>query len=313
MHQINMKKDFLSITDLGLDINTILELAVKLKTPEGFKKFQSSLTNKSMAMIFEKSSTRTRVSFEVAMTQLGGHSLFLNSKDLQLSRGETVADTARVISRFVDIIMYRAFDHKIMIELAKNSTVPVINALDDIEHPCQIIADFLTIMEYKGRLKGLNLVYLGDGNNVCNSLLLGSSMCGVNMKAVCPEGFLPTKEILDQARQFAEKMGCNITATQEPDSAVKDADVIYTDTWVSMGDETEVEERRTRFKPYQVNSQLVAKAKSDYIFMHCLPAHRGEEVTDDVMDSENSVVFDQAENRLHAQKAIILYLLEKTK
>ncbi len=299
--------------DLGTDLVPILNLAGKLKTKQGLNKYKRSLDNRSMAMIFEKSSTRTRLSFEVAMTQLGGHSLFLSSKDLQLSRGETVADTARVMSRFVDIIMYRAFSHEIMKELAENSDVPVINALDDLEHPCQIMADLLTIKEHKGKLKKLEFSYLGDGNNVCNSLLLGSAMCGMNMRVGCPDGYLPDKRIFKTAKKIAEQNGCRITITHQPDEAVKCADVIYTDTWISMGDETEAEVRKKIFKPYQVNSKLVTGAKKDYIFMHCLPAHRGEEVTDEVMDSKNSVIFDQAENRLHAQKAIILYLLNQIK
>jgi ornithine carbamoyltransferase len=297
--------------DLGNDIAKVLNFSKNLKKPDMFNNFTNKLKNKSMAMIFEKSSTRTRVSFEVAMTQLGGHSLFLSPKDLQLARGETVADTARVLSRYVDIIMYRAFDHNTMTELAKHATVPVINALDNIEHPCQIVADLLTILEHKESLKGINLAYLGDGNNVCNSLLIGAALVGMNISVGCPNDYTPDRTITKIATELAEKNDCSVTITPDPKTAVKDCDVIYTDVWVSMGDEAEHEKRETIFKPYQVNKELIDVAKDNCIVMHCLPAHRGLEITDEVMDSEHSVVFDQAENRLHAQKGIILYLLDE--
>jgi ornithine carbamoyltransferase len=307
-----IKKDLVSILDLGPRLEEVLDLAARIKSGENESYYQKILENKSMAMIFEKSSTRTRVSFEVAMTQLGGHSLFLSPKDLQLARGETVSDTARVLSRYVDIIMYRAFDHNIMKELAAAANVPVINALDNLEHPCQIVADLLTIKEFKKDLHEIDCAYVGDGNNVCNSLLLGAASVGMNIHIGCPENYLPDLNILEITKELAEKNHCSIDITSNPAEAVRNCDVIYTDVWISMGDEGEVNKRKDVFRPYQVNRELVSQAKDDYIFMHCLPAHRGDEVVDEILDSEHSVVFDQAENRLHAQKAIILYLLNKT-
>jgi ornithine carbamoyltransferase len=313
MDNITNKKDLISMVDLcsGSDLADVLNLATTIKSGQNSDHYQNILNNKSMAMIFEKSSTRTRVSFEVAMTQLGGHSLFLSPKDLQLARGETVADTARVLSRYVDIIMYRAYKHEVMTELAEHSTVPVINALDDLEHPCQIVADLLTIQEQKGELNGLKLAYMGDGNNVCNSLLIGSALSRINMRVGCPHGYEPDKNLLSKATAIAEENDCTITITSDPTEAVEGCDIVYTDVWVSMGDEDEGTMRNELFKPYQVNSELVKGAMSDYIFMHCLPAHRGQEVSSEVIDSKNSVIFDQAENRLHAQKAIILFLLNR--
>jgi ornithine carbamoyltransferase len=310
---VTKKRDLISMLDLstGSDLANVLTLATTIKSKQNFDHFQNILNNESMAMIFEKSSTRTRVSFEVAMTQLGGHSLFLSPKDLQLARGETVADTAKVLSRYVDIIMYRAFKHEMMMELAKHSTVPVINALDDLEHPCQIVADLLTIKEHKGELRGLKLAYMGDGNNVCNSLLIGTALAGIDMRLGCPDGYEPDTNLFNKALDIAGENDCTITITKDPNEAVDGCDIIYTDVWVSMGDEDEGEVRNEIFKPYQVNSELVKGADSDYIFMHCLPAHRGLEVTSEVIDSRNSVIFDQAENRLHAQKAIILFLLNR--
>jgi ornithine carbamoyltransferase len=307
------KRDLISITDLGPEIGSIIHFARRLKDPTFAKEYSNILDGRSMAMLFEKSSTRTRVSFEVAMTQLGGHGLFLSTENLQVSRGETVADTARVLSRYVDLIMYRSYSHQTMKELAKFAGVPVINALDDVEHPCQIIADLLTILEHKSSFQNLNFAYLGDGNNVCNSLLLGTALSGINMRVGCPEGYYPGEDILKRAQEIAAENNCSILITNDPNEAVKDCDVIYTDTWVSMGDESEAVKRREILKPYQVNSELVASAKQDYIFMHCLPAHRGDEVTDEIMESNHSVIYDQAENRLHAQKAIILFLLDLMK
>lgn len=312
MENDSTKKNFVSVLDLGNDIEKVIQLSTRLKDPEIKNSHYNKLKNKSMAMIFEKSSTRTRVSFEVAMTQLGGHSLFLSPKDLQLARGETVADTARVLSRYVNIIMYRAFDHNMMNELAKHSTVPVINALDNVEHPCQIIADLVTVLEHKSTLRGMNFVYVGDGNNVCNSLLLGAASVGMNMTAACPEGYYPDSEILQKAQKIAVEKNCEIKLLQDPLEAVAGCDVIYTDVWVSMGDEAEKAKREAIFQPFQVNKELLKAAKPDCIVMHCLPAHRGQEITDEVLESQQSVIFDQAENRLHAQKAIILYLLGMT-
>ncbi len=243
------------------------------------------------------------------MTQMGGHAIFLSQDDTQLGRGETIADTARVLSRFVNAIMYRAYRHTDMVELAKHATVPVINALDDLEHPCQITADLLTIKEHKGGLKGLKLAYVGDGNNVANSLLLGGAAAGMGVVLGCPEGYRPDSAIMAEAAQLAKRNGATSAVVSDPFEAVKGADVVYTDTWVSMGDEEQVAQRKRDLLPYQVNEALMSVAKPDAIFMHCLPAHRGNEVTDDVIEGPRSVVFDQAENRLHAQKAILLAVL----
>ena len=301
-----MTKHLISILDVEDSINDIIELATVIKTRQKNGEIYEPLKNKSLGMIFEKPSTRTRVSFEVGMTQLGGHSLYLSPKDLQIGRGETVADTARVLSRYLSGIMYRAFSNKVMQELADNASVPVINALDDVEHPCQILADLLTIKEHKKKFSGLKMVYVGDGNNVCNSLMLGAAIVGMNMVVSCPEGYDPHKELYQKALEIAEGNGCTLTMERDPVKAVTDADVVYTDVWISMGQEgPEAEAKERTFKPYQVNESLISHAKPDYIFMHCLPAHRGYEVTDEVVDSENSVVLDQAENRLHAQKAVL--------
>jgi ornithine carbamoyltransferase len=302
-----MKRDILSVLDLKDDLIEVLDLAERMKVKE--MNIASPLQGKSLAMIFEKSSTRTRVSFEVGMTQLGGHALYLSPKDLQMGRGETVADTARTLSRYVNGIMYRAYKHDMMVELAKYASVPVINALDDVEHPCQIAADLLTIREHLGKFKGKKLVYVGDGNNVCNSLLLGAGVVGMDMVAACPPGYRPNRSILVKAKKLAKKNGSKIEVMDDPTQAARGADVLYTDVWVSMGDEAEAEEREKAFKPYQLNSALLKKAKKGCIVMHCLPAHRGKEITDEVIDGEQSVVWDQAENRLHAQKAILVKLM----
>ena len=304
-----MKRDLLSVEDVKDDLLEILELARNIKNRQEAGEEYEPLRDKSLAMIFEKPSTRTRVSFEVAMTQLGGHALYINTMDLQLGRGETIADTAKVLSRYVDAITYRAYSHENMEELARNATVPVINALDSLEHPCQIIADLFTIREVKGELPGLKLAYVGDGNNVCNSLLLGSALSGLRMVAACPVGYEPDPTILRRAKVLAEEKGGSISIVRNPEEAVKGADIVYTDVWVSMGDEDEGDVRKKVFRNYQVNDRLMSLAKEDGIFMHCLPAHRGMEVTGAVIDSERSIVFDQAENRLHAQKAVLVKLL----
>jgi ornithine carbamoyltransferase len=300
------KRDVISMLDLKDDLEDVLELALELK--KGKYHNAEPLKNKTMAMIFEKASTRTRVSFEVGMTQMGGHAIFLSPKDMQLGRGETVADTAKVLSRYVDVIMYRAFKHEIMLELAQNSSVPVINALDDLEHPCQISADLLTIKEHKGQLKGLKLTYVGDGNNVCNSLMLGAALTGMDFVAGCPKGYQPNPDLTKKAKEIAKKNKCTVSVMEDPKAAAKDADVLYTDVWVSMGEEDEAAQRQRVFKPYQINSDLVALTAKDSIVMHCMPAHRGMEISAEVIDGDRSVVFDEAENRLHAQKAIILTL-----
>ncbi len=305
-----MARHIISMLDLQEDLMEILSLAERIKEKQKRGEVYDPLKNRSLAMIFEKPSTRTRVSFEVGMTQLGGHALYLSPKDLQIGRGETIADTARVLSRFVDAIMYRAFSHDVMRELAENATVPVINGLDDLEHPCQILADLLTIKEHKGDFRGLKLVYVGDGNNVCNSLMLGAAMVGMDMVVSCPHGYEPDARLFEKAREIASRNDSDVRIVHDPVEAVKDADVIYTDVWVSMGQEgPEAKQKEEKFRPYQVNSDLVKHARPDYIFMHCLPAHRGYEVTDEVVDSPNSVVFDEAENRLHAQKALLVKLL----
>jgi ornithine carbamoyltransferase len=265
------------------------------------------LSGKKLGMIFEKPSTRTRVSFEVAMYELGGHAIYLSSSELQLKRGETIADTARVLSRYVDGIMARVYSHKDIVELAKYASIPVINGLSDMFHPCQVLGDLLTIKEKKGYLEGLKLTYLGDGNNVCHSLMIGGVKMGLKVFVSTPKDYQPSKEVINMAKE-CEKDGGELHLVEDPIEAVKDSDIIYTDVWVSMGQE-DSEIKKKKLMPYQVNKELVKYAKKDFIFMHCLPAHRGEEVLDEVIDSENSVVFDQAENRLHIQKGILALLL----
>ena len=267
------------------------------------------LKGKTLAMIFEKPSTRTRVSFEVGMWQLGGYALYLSAGDLQLGRGETIGDTAQVLSRYVSGIMARVFSHQTILDLVKYSRVPVINGLSDFTHPCQGLADLFTVYEKKGRLSGLKLAYVGDGNNVAHSLLYGCSKVGMNITLACPKGYEPDPEVVSRAKEEGKRSGCKVNVTDDPIEAVKEADIIYTDVWASMGKEKEHEKRVKILKPYQVNAKLVKEAKKDYLFMHCLPAHRGEEVTDDVADSKNSVIFDQAENRLHTQKALMALIM----
>ncbi len=299
-----MPKHLISLSDLSKsEILDILSLAERLKDERRRGVFRDYLKNRSLAMIFELPSTRTRVSFEVAMADMGGHALHLGWNDLQLGRGETVADTARVLSRYVSAIMARVRSHETVVELAKNSDVPVINGLSNLEHPCQILADLLTINEKKGL--DVKLAWVGDGNNVCNSMILASAILGFKMSVATPKGFEPDERIL----KMAEEIGRAPEILSNPFDAVNEADVIYTDVWASMGQEAEREERLKAFREFQVNSRLVENAKDDVIVMHCLPAHRGEEITDDVMDGKHSVVFDQAENRLHAQKAVLLRLI----
>lgn len=278
---------------------------LKLKSKMGEK--TPILSGKKLGMIFEKPSTRTRVSFEVAMYELGGHAIYLSSNELQLRRGETIADTARVLSRYLDGIMARVFSHKDLVELAKHSTIPVINGLSDMFHPCQVLGDLLTIKEKKGKLEGIKLTYVGDGNNVCHSLMIGGVKMGLKVVVSTPKEYQPDPEVVRMAKE-CEKDGGELHLIEDPIEAVKDSDVIYTDVWVSMGQE-DSEIKKKRLQPYQVNKDLVKHAKEDFIFMHCLPAHRGEEVVDEVIDSVNSVVFDQAENRLHIQKGILSLLL----
>jgi ornithine carbamoyltransferase len=302
-----MKKDLISLLDVRDDIFDFLSLATDLKATR--QRNGRQLQGQTLAMIFEKSSTRTRVSFETGMFQLGGNTIYLSQNDSQLGRGETVADTAQVLSRYVDGMIYRAFDHKNMVDLAKHSTVPVINALDNLEHPCQVMADLLTIMERKKEFEGLKFAYIGDGNNVCNSLALGAALVGMDFVAATPMGYSPDTAIMEKAASIARTKGHTCDCINDPQMAAKDADVLYTDTWVSMGQECEAQRKEKVMKPYQINKALMSLTNKDSMFMHCLPAHRGHEVTDDVMDGKHSVVFDQAENRLHAQKAILIKLM----
>lgn len=301
-----MSSHLLSLSDLSYaDIINLLDAASDLKEKRAHGKTFDILKNKTLAMLFEKSSTRTRLSFEVAMTDLGGHAIYLNYKDIQLGRGESIADTARVMSRYVHAIMARVYKHETLIELSENGTVPVINGLSDLEHPCQLLADLLTIREYKGKIKGLNFAWIGDGNNVCNSAMLACALTGMKMTVACPEGYEPSAEILAKARE----LGGIINVINDPIKAAKNADILSTDVWVSMGDEEEQDQRLYDFKPYQINSKLLEQAKHDVMVLHCLPAHRGEEITAEVVDGPNSAVFDQAENRLHVQKALLLKML----
>lgn len=299
-------ENLLSMTDAKDEVQNILDIASKLKSGQISDK---ALTDKYLGMIFEKSSTRTRVSFEVGMQQLGGSALYLSSNDLQIGRGEPIPDTARVLSRFLDCIMIRAKSHETVEELIKYADIPIINGLTDKEHPCQTFADLLTIKEHLGDFNR-KFVFIGDGNNVCNSLLLGAAYTGMDMTVACPEGYEPDKEIYALAQEEAKQTGSNITIEHDVHKAVENADILYTDVWVSMGDEEETEERQRVLKDYQINSQLLSEANEDAIVMHCLPAIRGQEITDDVMTGSQSAIWDQAENRLHAQKAI-LYLLLK--
>jgi len=301
------KKDIIMVKDFGNDFESIIDDSLKFKENPNYA--GKPLDNKSFAMIFEKPSTRTRISFETAIFQLGGHPIYLNPNDMQLSRGETIHDTAHVLSRFVSGIIYRAFDYKNVEELAKHSSVPVINALDNREHPCQIVADFMTIKEKKGGFKGINFTYIGDGNNMCNSLMIGASMVGMNISIATPKEYAPNEVYVKNAKKIAEKTGSKISILTDPKEAVKNADFIYTDVWVSMGDEKEKEKREKIFKPYQINMELLEKAPKEVMVMHCLPAHRGYEITDEVVDSKHSIVFDEAENRLHSSKGILNYLM----
>ncbi|MHA1860017.1 MAG: ornithine carbamoyltransferase [Candidatus Asgardarchaeia archaeon] len=309
---VHMKgRNLLSLKDLSREeIMFIIESSMDMKLRFKMGITDKPLEGKTLAMIFQKPSTRTRVSFEVAMYQLGGHALYLGWNDLQLGRGETIADTARVLSRYVDAIMARVFSHEDLVEMAKYSRVPVINGLSDEYHPCQILADLQTILEKKGRLKGLKLAYLGDGNNVCNSLMIGCTKVGMDVYVASPKDYRPKDDVVKMAEDFAEESGCELVLTEDPFKAAEEADVLYTDVWVSMGMEKEREERMRVFPPYQINEKIVSVAKDDVIVMHCLPAHRGLEITDDVIDGRNSAVWDEAENRLHVQKAILANLIK---
>ncbi len=303
-------KDFISLHDLTKEeIESLLKLSIKLKdeTKKGIQ--HHILKGKTLGMIFTKSSTRTRVSFEVGMTQLGGYPLFLSSNDIQLGRGETIYDTAKVLERYLDGIMIRTFSHQDVLDLAEHADIPVINALTDLLHPCQVLADLETIYEHKGTLEGLKFAYVGDGNNMANSIMYGCGKMGLDCAVASPVGYTPNEEVTELAKEDFKKSGAKLLITNDPKEAVKDADIIYTDTWVSMGQEKEKAERIRLFGDYQVNSELAKYAKDDYLFMHCLPAYRGFEVSEDVIDGKNSIIFDEAENRLHAQKAVMALLM----
>ena len=308
---VHMKgKSLASLYDLKKEeIEQVLKTSELLKSRLLTGEKPPLLKGKTLVMIFEKPSTRTRVSFEVGIWQLGGYALYLSAGDLQLGRRETIADTAQVLSRYVDGIIARVFAHQMILDLVKYSMVPVINGLSDLTHPCQGLADLFTIYEKKGRLAGLKLAYLGDGNNVANSLLYGCSKVGMDITLACPKGYEPNQEVVSKAKEEGKSSRCKVKVTNDPKEAVRDADIIYTDVWASMGKEKEHEKRVKIFKPYQVNGKLIKEAKKDYLFMHCLPAHRGEEVTDEVADSKNSVIFDQAENKLHTQKALMTLII----
>jgi ornithine carbamoyltransferase len=308
---VNMKgKSLIEINHLSLEeIYQIFDLSKTLKEKQNTGEPHKLLEGKTLGMIFSKPSTRTRISFETGIYQLGGMGMYFNQNDLQLKKSESVSDTAKVLSRYLNGIMIRTFDHQDVIDLAKFGSIPVINGLTDLHHPCQVLTDLFTVLEKRRTLKGLKLVYIGDGNNMAHSLLHGCSKVGMNITIASPSGYMPHQEIVAESKVNAKYMGSKIEITEDPVKAVSGADIIYTDVWASMGQEKEAVERRKKFIKYQVNSKLVKNAKDDYIFMHCLPAHRGDEVTDEICDSPNSVIFDEAENRLHVQKAIMALVM----
>lgn len=301
-----MKRDFLTLRDLSSEeLSSILDRAMKLKSGED--RNACPLIGRSIGLLFEKTSTRTRVSFETGIYQLGAHAVYMNASELQLGRGETISDTSKALSRYLDAIVIRTYDHSRLEDFASNAAIPVINGLSNLHHPCQVLADLMTILERKGRLKGIHLAYIGDGNNVANSLIEAASRMEINLIMACPEGYEPDPGVLEQARRDAKS---EIVILRDPKEAAGMADAVYTDVWVSMGHEEEAEARKKRLRPYQVNEKVLECAKKDVIVLHCLPAHRGEEITDKVIDGPLSVVFDQAENRLHAQKSLLEFLLK---
>ena len=303
-----MKKDFISILDItGDELHQILADAIQLKKLRQAGTLPEILKGKSLAMIFEKSSTRTHISFEVGMNELGGHALFLSTRDLQIGRGEEIRDTARVASRYVSAVMIRAYKQSTIEEFARYATIPVINGLSDREHPCQLLADIMTINEHVKDMKGLRVAWVGDGNNVCNSLILSSALTGMDVSIASPKGYAPKRDVLDHAREI----GGTIHISRSPEDAVRDADIIVTDTWVSMGDEDTREERIRAFSGYTVDEHLIRLASPDARVLHCLPAHRGEEISEGVIDGSQSLVWEETENRLHVQKALLLSLLRK--
>ncbi|WEK53869.1 MAG: ornithine carbamoyltransferase [Candidatus Cohnella colombiensis] len=303
-------RDFLGLSDYSPEeIRYLLDLAIELKRKKKAGEVYQPLLGKTLGMIFEKSSTRTRVSFEVGMYQLGGHALFLSKNDIQMGRGETISDTAQTMSRYLDGIIIRTFGHRNVVDLARGATIPVINALSDRSHPCQALADYQTVLEMKGRLEGLKIAYIGDGNNMSHSLMMGAAKLGMHFASASPAGYDPSADVVQHSKEVAAETGGRIDITRDAREAVEGADIVYTDVWASMGFEEEQNERIQAFKSFQVNEELVKYAKSDYLFMHCLPAHRGEEVTEGVIDGKNSVIFDEAENRLHAQKAVMAAIM----
>lgn len=309
---ISLSKKYLtSIEDLTIEeILNLIEHAIEFKKNKDENSSNQSLSGKTLALMFEKASTRTRLSFETAMFQLGGNTIYLNSNDLQLSRGESIKDTARTISLYVDCLVARVYSHNTILELIQNCKIPVINGLSDLYHPCQILADLMTILEHKKSFEDLTLAWVGDGNNVCNDLLIGCAKMGININAAIPQSYEPPQPILDLVTKVSKLNKSGFTIVREPIDAVKNADVVVTDTFVSIGNEKEDDKRRSTFIPkYQVNGKLMSYSKDDAIFMHCLPAKRGQEVTSDVIDGKKSVVWDEAENRLHVQKSLLASLL----
>ena len=305
-------KDFIEIHDYtAAEVMQVFELARDIKaTP---KKYRDTLEGQTLAMIFEKSSTRTRVSFEVGMFQLGGHALFLSSRDIQLGRGEPIYDTAKVLSRYVDGIMARTFAHKTVTDLAEYASVPVINGLTDLSHPCQVMTDYFTAWEKFGNLKGRKIAYIGDGNNMAHSLMFGAPKVGMHIAIATPKGYAPDISVVAAAEEDARSAGTKLLVTTSIEEAVKDADIVETDVWASMGQEDEAEKRRRDFEGWMIDDRIMSMAKKEAIFMHCLPAHRGEEVSAGVIDSPRSVIYDEAENRLHVQKAIMVSLMKDRK
>ena len=310
-YSIFQGRDFISLHDFTQDeLSCILDVANKLKHEQKTGRPHTALQGKTFGMIFTKSSTRTRVSFEVGMYQLGGHALFLSGRDIQLGRGETIADTARVLSRMVDGIMIRTFSHQEVLELAEFATIPIINGLTDLLHPCQVLADLMTIQEHKGHLAGLKLAYIGDGNNMAHSLMFGGAKMGLHVVIASPPGYKPDPVMVALAQTDAKENGGCVEVTDDPLEAVRGADVLYTDVWASMGQEEEANVRKVAFEGYQINYDSLKRADQSAIVLHCLPAHRGEEITEEVIEGPQSVVFDEAENRLHAQKAIMALVIK---
>ncbi len=304
-----MKRDFISIGDWSSkELHRLLGISADMKVRPG--KYKDSIRGKSVALIFEKQSLRTHVTFDVGIYQLGGHSVYLTQSDINLGKRESIYDVSKNLERWMDAVVVRTYAHQSCVDMGRYAEIPVINALTDYEHPCQAVGDFLTVAEHVGKLKKKKFVFVGDGNNVCNSLMLMAAKMGMDFVAATPEGYEPSPEVLKLSRKAGKESGATIQALHDPAEALRNADVVYTDVWVSMGQENEKEERSKAFQGYQVNKQLMKLAKKTAIFMHCLPAHRGEEVTDDVIDSKQSVVWDEAENRLHSQKAVIYALIK---